>query len=175
MTWERIRALPPRRVRRAGAGARPDGRLANSYLVRARLARRRQSPKAGVLIERDGELISSVAAGVAATDGAIVLRGLTLPGLANAHSHASSARCGAGPAGCLGRVVLDLARADVRSSPNALDPDGIEALARATFAEMALAGITLVGEFTTPPRPDARLPTRTIAACSPQAAESGSA
>ena len=28
-----------------------------------------------------------------------------------------------------------------------LDPDGYLALARATFAEMALAGITLVGEF----------------------------
>ena len=42
----------------------------------------------GVLIEVEGERIAAVALGARARDGATILRGLTLPGLANAHSHA---------------------------------------------------------------------------------------
>ena len=41
-----------------------------------------------VLLSISGDRIASVASGVAAPRDAIVLRGLTLPGMANAHSHA---------------------------------------------------------------------------------------
>ena len=99
-----------------------------------------------MLIELDGERIATVAAGVAATAGALPLHGLTLPGLANAHSHsfqralrARTQRAGADTFWSWREQMYELAQA--------LDPDTFEALARATFAEMALAGITLVGEF----------------------------
>ena len=45
------------------------------------------------------------------------------------------------------RHLLDLARADVRASPTGSTPTRYHALARASYAEMALAGITCVGEF----------------------------
>ena len=67
------------------------------------------------------------------------LAGLTIPGLANCHSHAfhralrGRTQRGAGH-------VLDLARADVRPSPARLDPDTYFALARATYREMAGGG-----------------------------------
>jgi formiminoglutamate deiminase len=77
--------------------------------------------------------------------GAERLEGLTIPGFANAHSHAFH------------RAL----RGRVQSGPGSfwtwrdamyavaarLDPDRYRALARATFAEMALAGMTAVGEF----------------------------
>ena len=43
---------------------------------------------ADVLIEVEGSRIVRVSVGVAAPEGAVRLRGVTLPGLANAHSHA---------------------------------------------------------------------------------------
>jgi len=73
------------------------------------------------------------------------LAGLTIPGLANAHSHAfhralrSRVQRGGGTFWTWREVMY---RAAER-----LDPDRYHALARATFAEMALAGVTCVGEF----------------------------
>ena len=57
----------------------------------------------------------------------------------------STGRCGAAPrrAG----LVLDLARADVRRGGAPRRPTAYHELARAAYAEMALAGITCVGEF----------------------------
>ena len=87
--------------------------------------------------------------------GAAVLRGLTLPGLANAHTHAfhralrGAVQSGAGPGwgrGLSARTLLDLARRHVQVADR-LTPDSYFALARAVYAEMALAGITCVGEF----------------------------
>ena len=57
----------------------------------------------------------------------------------------SSASCAAGRS-AQRRLVLDLARGDVRGCRRAR-PRRLPDLATATFAEMALAGITLVGEF----------------------------
>jgi formiminoglutamate deiminase len=105
-----------------------------------------ERPHADVLIELDGEMIASAAAGVAATAGATILEGLTLPGFANAHSH------------CFQRVFRGRTeraqggsfwswREQMYAAASALDEASFEALARATFGEMALAGITLVGEF----------------------------
>lgn len=77
--------------------------------------------------------------------GAEVLRGLTLPGLANAHSHAfhralrSLVQVGSGTFWTWREFMYQVAQN--------LTPDTYFALARAVYAEMALAGITNVGEF----------------------------
>ncbi|MGW5119701.1 formimidoylglutamate deiminase [Streptomyces noursei] len=77
--------------------------------------------------------------------GAEALRGLTLPGLANAHSHAfhralrGSVQVGSGTFWTWRDVMYGVA--------DRLTPDSYYALARAAYAEMALAGITCVGEF----------------------------
>ena len=79
--------------------------------------------------------------------GAERLTGLTVPGFANAHSHAFHRALRGRTHGGRCRFVLDVARADVRAGGERLDPDQQYALARATFGEMLLAGITCVGEF----------------------------
>ncbi|MFD4136812.1 formimidoylglutamate deiminase [Streptomyces goshikiensis] len=77
--------------------------------------------------------------------GAEVLRGLTVPGLANAHSHAfhralrSLVQVGSGTFWTWRDFMYKVAQN--------LTPDSYFALARAVYAEMALAGITNVGEF----------------------------
>ncbi|SPF03931.1 formimidoylglutamate deiminase [Streptomyces sp. MA5143a] len=77
--------------------------------------------------------------------GAEPLRGLTLPGLANAHSHAfhralrATVQVGSGTFWTWREVMYQVA--------HRLTPDSYHALARAVYAEMALAGITAVGEF----------------------------
>ncbi|MFE5594255.1 formimidoylglutamate deiminase [Streptomyces sp. NPDC056549] len=77
--------------------------------------------------------------------GAVVLRGLTVPGLANAHSHAfhralrGTVQVGSGTFWTWREIMYTIAQR--------LTPDSYFALARAVYAEMALAGITAVGEF----------------------------
>ena len=73
------------------------------------------------------------------------LHGLTVPGLANAHSHAFQ-RALRGRAQRGGGSFWTW-REDMYALAGRLDPDGYLRLARATFAEMALAGVTAVGEF----------------------------
>ena len=77
--------------------------------------------------------------------GAERLRGLTLPGFANAHSHAfhRTLRGVTHP----GRGTFWTWRERMYEVAGRLDPDTYLALARAVYAEMALAGITCVGEF----------------------------
>jgi formiminoglutamate deiminase len=73
------------------------------------------------------------------------LPGLTLPGLANAHSHAfQRALRGRTHAGTGSFWTW---REQMYALAGSLDPDTCFALSRATFGEMALAGITCVGEF----------------------------
>lgn len=99
-----------------------------------------------VLIETDGAHIGSVQSGVTVPPpNTTRLDGLVIPGLANAHSH------------CFHRALrarIEEQTGDFWSWRKAmfavaerLDPDTYFALARAVFAEMALAGITCVGEF----------------------------
>jgi formiminoglutamate deiminase len=103
-----------------------------------------EEPAAGVMIEIDGERIGGVDAGAPPGD-AERLPGLTLPGLANAHSHAfQRALRGRTHAGTGSFWTW---RDQMYALADALDPDSCHRLARATFGEMALAGITLVGEF----------------------------
>jgi formiminoglutamate deiminase len=114
-----------------------------------------------VLIEADGDRFTSVTpldtltpttappttappASLAPLD-AERLTGLTLPGFANAHSHAFH------------RALRGVTQADrgtfwtwrerMYQVAARLDPDSYLALARAVYAEMALAGISCVGEF----------------------------
>ncbi len=105
-----------------------------------------EAAEKGVVIGVEGETIASVEAGVdAAPAGAEVLAGLTLPGLANAHSHAFQ-RAMRGRTHS-GRGDFWTWREEMYLVAEPLDPDNYLALARATFAEMALAGITVAGEF----------------------------
>jgi formiminoglutamate deiminase len=73
------------------------------------------------------------------------LPGLTLPGLANAHSHAFQRALRGRTHGGSGSFWTW--REQMYRLAGMIDPDGYLALARATFGEMALAGVTVVGEF----------------------------
>jgi len=103
-------------------------------------------PDAGVAIEVEGDRIVAVTPGVAGPPPAYErLDGLVLPGLANAHSHAFQRAL-------RGRTHRDRGsfwtwREQMYALAGALDPDSVLQVARATFGEMALAGVTLVGEF----------------------------
>lgn len=99
-----------------------------------------------VLLEVSGGRLTGVRTGVEAPPpGATALRGLTLPGLANTHSHAfhralrSAVQVGSGTFWTWRETMYQVA--------SRLTPDTYYALARAVYAEMALAGITAVGEF----------------------------
>lgn len=97
-----------------------------------------------VLLAVDGQRFASVEPGTARPPDAVYLRGLTLPGFANAHSHAFH------------RVLRGRTerpgtfwtwREQMYAAAAVLDPGRYRRLARAVFAEMALTGITGVGEF----------------------------
>ncbi|UCM88440.1 formimidoylglutamate deiminase [Streptomyces marincola] len=103
--------------------------------------------EAGVVIATspDGRIRSVTPGAGGPPAGCVPLRGLTLPGLANAHSHAfhrglrATAQAGGGTFWTWRHAMYELAAR--------LDPDLYRALARAVYAEMALAGVTCVGEF----------------------------
>ena len=100
----------------------------------------------GVTIDVDGDRITAVHPG--ATDRpstAVLLAGLTLPGLANAHSHAFH-RLLRG-ATQIGVGSFWTWREQMYAAAERLTPESYHRLATAVFAEMALAGITCVGEF----------------------------
>ncbi|GAA2950463.1 MULTISPECIES: formimidoylglutamate deiminase [Streptomycetaceae] len=100
----------------------------------------------GVTLDVAAGRIVGVRTGIdAPPPGATALRGLTLPGLANTHSHAfhralrSTVQVGSGTFWTWRELMYRAA--------SRLTPDTYFDLARATYAEMALAGITSVGEF----------------------------
>lgn len=99
----------------------------------------------GVRITIAGDRITVVEPGVSAAPEDERLTGLTIPGLANAHSHSfqralrGHTQTGTGTFWTWREQMYELA--------SSIDPDRVHRLARATFAEMALAGITVVGEF----------------------------
>ncbi|MEU7697841.1 formimidoylglutamate deiminase [Streptomyces sp. NPDC039028] len=102
-------------------------------------------PGVALDVDSDGR-IAAVRTGVdTPPPGAVALHGLTLPGLANAHSHAfhralrGTVQVGSGTFWTWREVMYNVAQR--------LTPDSYFALARAVYAEMALAGITAVGEF----------------------------
>jgi formiminoglutamate deiminase len=75
----------------------------------------------------------------------VVLRGVVLPGLANAHSHAFHRALRGRTHGDGGNFWTW--RDAMYAVTRRLDPDSYLALARAVFAEMVLSGYTVVGEF----------------------------
>lgn len=104
------------------------------------------APEPGVLLSVDASgRLASVTAGGAPPADAERLTGLTLPGLANAHSHAFH-RALRGRTHNGGGSFWTWREAMYRAAER-LDPDSYHRLARAAFAEMALAGVTCVGEF----------------------------
>lgn len=92
---------------------------------------------------RDGRFVSVRTHVVSPSPDSTVLPGVTLPGLANSHSHAFH------------RALRGRARGDsfwswrdgMYALAERLDPDSYATLAAAVFGEMVLAGITTVGEF----------------------------
>jgi formiminoglutamate deiminase len=101
-------------------------------------------PEPSVLIDLDGDEIASITPRTAAP-GAVRLEGLTIPGLVNVHSHAFHralrGRSEEGPGS------FWTWRDQMYAVAARLDPNAYLALARAVYAEMALTGITTVGEF----------------------------
>ena len=100
---------------------------------------------AGVRLEVVGDRFRFVTRGVPAGPGDEILCGVVLPGLANGHSHAfhralrGRTHDGGGTFWTWRRQMYAVAAQ--------LDPDRYLTLARAVYAEMALAGYTVVGEF----------------------------
>ena len=99
----------------------------------------------GVAVTVEGDRITDVTIGAQPQSGAHRLAGLTLPGLANAHSHAFHRALRGRTHGETGSFWTWRER--MYALAERLDPDSYRALATATFAEMALAGFTCVGEF----------------------------
>jgi formiminoglutamate deiminase len=104
-----------------------------------------ERPETGVLVEvADGMIVAVTRGESSPPREARILDGLTLPGLANAHSHAFQ-RALRGRTHGTGSFWTW--REQMYRVAERLDPESCLALARATYAEMALAGITTVGEF----------------------------
>ena len=101
--------------------------------------------EAGVSFDVQDGRFAKVRSGVQPQAGQEILSGVTLPGLANGHSHAfhralrGRTHAGGGSFWTWREQMYALAAR--------LDPDSYLALARAVFAEMVLAGYTVVGEF----------------------------
>ncbi len=102
-------------------------------------------PARDVRLTVEAGRFTSVETGVAAVPGDHRLPGVVLPGLANAHSHAFH-RALRGRTHGDGGTFWTWRQAMYAVSAR-LDPGRYLALARAAYAEMALAGVTAVGEF----------------------------
>ena len=102
-------------------------------------------PAAGVLVAVDHGVITEVATVDRPPDDALRLPGMTVPGQANAHSHAFH-RALRGRTSS-GRGTFWTWREQMYTVAARLDPETYHGLATAVYTEMALAGITCVGEF----------------------------
>jgi formiminoglutamate deiminase len=121
-----------------------NGQPKEYWLERAWLGPSRLADK--VLVTVEGDRVAGLYPDVAAPPAtARRLRGLTLPGLANGHSHAFHRAL-------RGRTQTERGtfwtwREQMYAVAERLDPDTYFNLAVATYAEMAATGITSVGEF----------------------------
>jgi len=108
-----------------------------------------------VLIEVAGNRIAGVTPDLEPPPRAARLPGLVIPGLANAHSHAfqralrGHTEMRAPSAGSAGESSGSFWtwREQMYRLAAVIDPDTLYQLARATYGEMTLAGVTAVGEF----------------------------
>src|SRR3954453_16703336 len=99
----------------------------------------------GVAITVNGARFAGVESGTTAAAGDVRLRGLTIPGIANGHSHAFHRALRGRTHGDAGSFWTW--RDTMYALADRLEPDSYRDLATATFAEMVLAGFTSVGEF----------------------------
>jgi formiminoglutamate deiminase len=104
-----------------------------------------QGPVPRVRVAVRDARIAAVETGVDPAPGDERLPGLVLPGFANAHSHAFH-RALRGRTHDRGGTFWTW-RDRMYAVAARLDPDSYLALARAAYAEMSLAGVTVVGEF----------------------------
>lgn len=126
-----MRPYPARQAFRCELAWLPPGRVA---------------PDVTVVV--DGDTIVEVTEGGPEPVAAQHLRGLVVPGLANTHSHAfHRALRGRTHAPTSGQGSFWSWREQMYAVAHRLHPDSYLALARAAYAEMALAGVTSVGEF----------------------------
>src|SRR4029453_11214905 len=136
----RARRLP-HRGRGADRGAEGSGLMTEYWCEHALLP---SGVESSVLVSvADGRFASVTAA--AGPGAAERLTGLTIPGLANCHSHAFHRAL-------RGRTQRERGtfwtwREQMYAVAARLTPDSYYALARAAYGEMALSGITCVGEF----------------------------
>ncbi|MFI7675354.1 formimidoylglutamate deiminase [Actinophytocola sp. NPDC049390] len=99
----------------------------------------------GVVVEVDDGLITALSRAATPPAGAYVLRGMVFPGFANVHSHAfhralrGRTHADGGTFWTWRRSMYELAAT--------LTPDNYLRLATAAYAEMVVAGVTVVGEF----------------------------
>ena len=100
---------------------------------------------AGVTVAVADGRITSMRSNTEAGPGSNRLRGLVIPGMGNAHSHAFHRALRARTQHDRGSFWTwrDL----MYRAADRLDPDRYRRLARAVYAEMTLAGVTAVGEF----------------------------
>lgn len=103
------------------------------------------SVRPGVTVGVEGGRVTAIDFDTTPTSSTTTLAGLSLPGFANAHSHAFHRALRSRVQAERGtfwtwRDIMYRAAAQ-------LDPDNYFRLARAVFAEMAMAGMTVVGEF----------------------------
>ena len=101
-------------------------------------------PAASVRLTVEGDRFTQVEPKAHAEPGDVLLSGVVLPGLANTHSHAFH-RALRGRTHGAGNFWSW--REQMYAVTRRLTPDTYLALARATYAEMVLAGTTAVGEF----------------------------
>jgi formiminoglutamate deiminase len=90
-------------------------------------------------------VVAAIDVAVPAQPGDTVLAGMVLPGFANAHSHAFH-RALRGRTHAAGGTFWTW-REQMYEVAARLDPDSYRRLATAVYAEMALAGVSCVGEF----------------------------
>jgi len=100
---------------------------------------------ANVRITVNNGVISAVEDNAAKQDGDVAIAGVVMPGLVNAHSHAFHRALRGRTHGGTGDFWSW--RTPMYEIANRLTPDLYRELAAMTFAEMALSGITGVGEF----------------------------
>lgn len=101
--------------------------------------------KAAVRLTVSDGVLTAVEPGAVQDPDDVRMSGLVLPGFANAHVHAFHRALRGRTSGAGGTFWTW--RTQMYAVAERLDPDTYFALARATYAEMALAGVTTVGEF----------------------------
>jgi formiminoglutamate deiminase len=100
----------------------------------------------GLVVETAGTRIRATSRASTAPTGSVRLPGLTVPGFANCHSHAFHRALRGRTQQAAGGSFWSW-RDSMYDVAARLDPDSYYRLALAVYEEMALAGITAVGEF----------------------------